>query len=131
MNDLLGRTVLIGCPAKNRGHSYAIFAYRMSAAFAIVPIFLHSGSGIFKVNYVENYGKTRNSTTKLVDKYVDDVDRTVNIHKKAKNIYTSENCSLRGLPAWQNRHNCKTDRAKRATASVGGVLSDRESAVNS
>ena len=87
----------------------------MSAAFAIVTIFLHSGSGIFKVDHVENYGKTRKSTTKYVDKYVDDVDRTVNIHKKAKNIYTSEICRRRAFPAWQNRHNCKMERVERVT----------------
>lgn len=61
----------------------------MSAAHAILIVFLHSHPMIFKVYRVENYGKTRNSTTKDVDKYVDDVDRTVNIHRKAKNIYTS------------------------------------------
>jgi len=103
----------------------------MSAALAILTIFLHSGSGIFKVNYVENYGKTRKSTTKLVDKYVDDVDRTVNMHKNTKNIYTRGYCVLGGLTAWQNRHNCKTNRSRCAPVPSGCVHPDRESAVNS
>ena len=103
----------------------------MSAAGIILTIFFHSAVGIFKVNRVENYRKTRKSTTKLVDKYVDDVDRTLNIHRKAKNIYTSGNCRRKALPAWQNRHNCKMDREKRVTVPVGGTLPDRESTVNS
>ena len=83
----------------------------MSAAGIILTIFFHSAVGIFKVNHVENYRKTRKSTTKLVDKYVDDVDRTLNIHRKAKNIYTSNVCGFRAVAAWQNRHNCKMNRA--------------------
>ena len=52
----------------------------MSAAHAILIVFLHSHPMIFKVYRVENYGKTRKSTTKDVDKYVDDVDRSVYMH---------------------------------------------------
>ena len=103
----------------------------MSAAGIILTIFFHSAVGIFKVNRVENYRKTRKSTTKLVDKYVDDVDRTVNIHRKAKNIYTSNDCGFRAVTAWQKRHNCKMNRARNLTALVGKVRSDCESAVNS
>lgn len=103
----------------------------MSAAGIILTIFLHSTSAIFKVNRVENYRKTRKSTTNLVDKYVDDVDRTLNIHRKAKNIYTSMVCDFVAVCAWQNRHNCKMRYENSLTASVGMVRPDRESAVNS
>lgn len=61
----------------------------MSAAMLILTIFLHSERSIFKVIRVENHKKTRKSTTKYVDNYVDDVDRIMNIHQKAKNIYTN------------------------------------------
>ena len=54
----------------------------------ILTIFLHSERSIFKAIRVENHRKTRKSTTKYVDNYVDDVDRIMNIHQKAKNIYT-------------------------------------------
>ena len=72
----------------------------MSAVRIILTIFLHSMNGIFKVNRVENYEKTQKSTTKLVDKYVDDVDRTLNMHRKPKNIYTSKVCDFSALAAW-------------------------------
>ena len=62
----------------------------MSAVMFILTIFFHSERPIFKVIRVENHRKTRKSTTKYVDNYVDDVDRIMNIHQKAKNIYTSE-----------------------------------------
>jgi hypothetical protein len=57
---------------------------------------------------VENHQKTRNSTTLLVDNYVDDVDRTVNMHEIAKNIYTSTFSRNVQRAAWHKRHNCKT-----------------------
>ena len=58
---------------------------------------------------MENHQKTRNSTTILVDNYVDGVDRPVNMHQKAKNIYTSTFSCFVQAAAWQIRHNCKTN----------------------
>lgn len=46
-------------PAKNRGHNYAIIAYRMSDANRILTIFFHHEPAVFKVNRVENVGKSR------------------------------------------------------------------------
>jgi hypothetical protein len=80
----------------------------MSEAVYIFTIFLHTAPSIFKRESVENHQKTRNSTTLLVDNYVDGVDRTVNMHQKAKNIYTSVFLWIVQAAACENRHNCKT-----------------------
>jgi len=55
----------------------------------------------------------------------------VNIHRKAKNIYTSNDCGFSVVAAWQKRHNCKMNCARTLTAMIGMVRPDRESAVNS
>ena len=81
----------------------------MSAAAFLFTIFLHIAPSIFKAESVENHQKTRNSTTILVDNYVDGVDRPVNMHQKAKNIYTSTFSCFVQAAAWQIRHNCKTN----------------------
>ena len=80
----------------------------MSAEVFIFTIFFHTPASIFKAESVENQEKTRNSTTMSVDNYVDGVDRTVNIHQKAKNIYTSTFPRIVQPAACENLHNCKT-----------------------
>jgi len=79
----------------------------MIAAHCVFTIFFHKHHAIFKGESVENHQKPRRSTTNAVDNYVDVVDRTVNIHQKAKNIYTSYFFSLVLPAAWQKRRNCK------------------------
>lgn len=88
----------------------------MRAAGFIFTIFVHTANAIFSGESVENYEKISNSATLSVDKCVDDVDRSVNIHQKAENIYTSAFYAGKNLPALQQRHNCKT----------GGLFSARE-----
>ena len=75
--------VLIGVPANYSRHTSATFAYGMSAAGCIRIVFFHSHPAVFTAESVENLEKSRNSTTNSVDKYVDGVDRTVNIHQNA------------------------------------------------
>jgi len=79
----------------------------MSAAHCILIIFVHSTYAVFKAIHVENFRKTRKSTTNAVDNYVDGVDRLVNIHKKAKNIYTNMFYRPAGVAAWQSGIDCK------------------------
>jgi hypothetical protein len=79
----------------------------MSAAHCVLIIFVHSSHAIFKAIHVENFRKTRKSTTNAVDNYVDGVDRFVNIHKKAKNIYTTMVYRSAGVAAWQSEIDCK------------------------
>jgi len=80
----------------------------VSDAIFFFTISFHTPPSIFKAESVENHQKTRNSTTILVDNYVDGVDRTVNMHQKAKNIYTSVFLWIVQAAACENRHNCKT-----------------------
>lgn len=79
----------------------------MSVAHCVLIIFVHSTHAVFKAIHVENFRKTRKSTTNAVDNYVDGVDRLVNIHKKAKNIYTTMVYRPAGVAALQNEIDCK------------------------
>ena len=99
----------------------------MSAAMLILTIFLHSERSIFKVIRVENHRKTRKSTTKYVDNYVDDVDRIMNIHQKAKNIYTNVFYHAAWTAACQLGHNCKIDMGERVYWAEADSRSDGES----
>ena len=79
----------------------------MIAAYCVFTISFHRRQGIFKGESVENHQKPRRSTTNAVDNYVDGVDRTVNMHQIAKNIYTSDFIRLVQPAAWQKGRNCK------------------------
>ena len=86
----------------------------MSAARAVLIIFFHSIIAIFTADNVENHEKTRNLTGKYVDNYVDGVDRSLNMHKNRKNIYTSALIRFFAARACKLRHDCKKER-KNAT----------------
>ena len=82
----------------------------MSDARAVVIIFFHSMTAIFTADNVENYEKTRNLTGKYVDNYVDGVDRSLNMHRNRKNIYTRALMRIFVARACKLRHDCKKER---------------------
>jgi len=75
--------------AKARRHSFDIFAYPVCVPSEKFITLHRVKRGVFKVRYVENSSKARKITIKIVDNYVDGVDRNVNIHDIRQNIYTS------------------------------------------
>lgn len=81
--------VLLGGTANQSCHIYAIFAYPLFTRASAFLIFFHNDHILFTEENVENHQKSRNITTISVDNYVDGVDRRLNMHMSAKNIYTS------------------------------------------